>query len=721
MIFTCSAGATAEEEVEVDLDNFLFEPGSNCWRSTTSARAAFLVDGEDYFAALHECLGRARHQVLVLAWDVDTQVALLRGNRASNHRCVTLEERLREVLNAEPDLHIYLLNWDFSVIYALEREWIPVFRLPWKRRRRLAFESDGELPAGASHHQKIVVIDDAVAFSGGLDLTHSRWDTSEHLPSHPDRRNADGTPYRPFHDVQALVAGETAGALGELARRRWLRATGIRLEPPPACAWQERWPASVEAVLEDVPAAIARTSAQFAEFPERHEIVTALQDQIRTARRYLYFENQYLTSDAVVTALCERLAEQDGPEAVIIVPRGASGWLEERTMGEGRDRSAARLREADAHGRLRILCPMTAKEDGERSVVQVHAKLLIVDDRWIRVGSANLSNRSMALDTECDLIFDSGDRSGVARALLARLLGEHTGRGQEAAARALGRGDGLLAAVDALRGDEGRLEPLPERDSEAFLTPVLGLADPERPLEREAFSKLFGSPEEHPPDEAAGWRRLLVVFGILIALAVAWKTTPVSEWLSPAALADLQRQAAEMPGLAVAAVLAFPLASLVVAPVTLMIALAGVVFGPYQGFLVSLTGIMLAAALNYGIGAHFGRRLVRRLVGPRVNRVSRRLARQGVLAMAAIRLLPVAPFTVVNLVAGASHIRFRDYLLGTLLGMGPGTAALAWFAGKAGLLGGAAGLRELVPYLVGLGVLIAAVLGLRTWLRRRAA
>jgi len=100
--------------------------------------------------------------------------------------------------------------------------------------------------------------------------------------------------------------------------------------------------------------------------------------------------------------------------------------------------------------------------------------------------------------------------------------------------------------------------------------------------------------------------------------------------------------------------------------------------------------------------------------------VSRRLARQGILAMAAIRLVPVAPFTVVNVVAGASHIGFRDYLAGTLLGMGPGTAALAWLAGNAGTLLGAPDLREVSLVLAGLGVLVGIVVGLRLWLRRRA-
>lgn len=693
------------------------EPGSNCWRVTKAARAAFLVDGEAYFTALHEALGRARHQVLVLAWDIDSRVALLRGERAAGHRCVTLEARLSEVLDARPGLRVYLLDWDFSVIYTLEREWLPVFRLPWERRRRLAFESDGELPPGTSHHQKLVVIDDALAFCGGLDLTHSRWDTSEHLPEHPDRKKSDGTPYGPFHDVQAVVAGATAAALGELARQRWLRATGTRLRRPPEADWQERWPGDVEDVLDDVPVAIARTIAAHAEFPGKREVMRAFLDQVRAARRYLYFENQYLTSEDIVTALCERLEEEGGPEVVIIVPREASGWLEENTMGEGRDRSAASLRAADAHGRLRILCPVTGQGDGR--CVHVHAKVLIADDRWVRVGSANLSNRSMALDTECDLLLDTGDEGDGARRLLARLIGEHTGAGTAAAAEALDGAGSVAAAIDSLGSDEKRLESLPERDPAGFLTPVLSIADPERPLEPEAFSRLFGSAEERPEDRRSVLRKLLVVVAVLIGLAIAWKTTPVGEWLSPATLAELRGALAGAPWAMAAAALVFPLASLAVAPVTLLIALAAVIFGPGEGFLVSLAGVSLAAALNYGIGAFFGRRLVRRIAGPRVNRVSRRLARQGVLAMAAVRLVPIAPFTVVNIVAGASHIGFRDYLLGTWLGMGPGMAAIVWFVGKAGTLIEAPDLGEVSVFLAVLGLLIGTVVGLRAWLRRR--
>jgi phospholipase D1/2 len=107
-------------------------------------------------------------------------------------------------------------------------------------------------------------------------------------------------------------------------------------------------------------------------------------------------------------------------------------------------------------------------------------------------------------------------------------------------------------------------------------------------------------------------------------------------------------------------------------PVTLLIAVTGIVFGPVAGAAYAIVGALLSASATYGLGRWLGRDVVHRMLGPRVNRLSRRIAKRGIVAVAIVRLLPIAPFTVVNVVAGASHLSFRDYLLGTLLGMSPG-------------------------------------------------
>jgi phospholipase D1/2 len=114
-------------------------------------------------------------------------------------------------------------------------------------------------------------------------------------------------------------------------------------------------------------------------------------------------------------------------------------------------------------------------------------------------------------------------------------------------------------------------------------------------------------------------------------------------------------------------------------PVMLLIAVSGIVFGPFLGALYAIAGSMASATVAYGIGWWLGRDVVGRMLGPRINRLSRRIAKRGILAVIVVRIVPIAPFTVVNVVAGASHIRFRDYLIGTLLGMTPGIVVTVTF------------------------------------------
>ena len=107
-------------------------------------------------------------------------------------------------------------------------------------------------------------------------------------------------------------------------------------------------------------------------------------------------------------------------------------------------------------------------------------------------------------------------------------------------------------------------------------------------------------------------------------------------------------------------------------PVTAMIIVSVLVFGPWVGFGYALLGSFSSALCGYGLGSLLGRNAVRQVAGKRINQVSRQLAKRGILTMIVVRIVPVAPFTVINLIAGASHIRFRDFVLGTLFGMTPG-------------------------------------------------
>jgi phospholipase D1/2 len=118
--------------------------------------------------------------------------------------------------------------------------------------------------------------------------------------------------------------------------------------------------------------------------------------------------------------------------------------------------------------------------------------------------------------------------------------------------------------------------------------------------------------------------------------------------------------------------------------VMLMIAAAGVAFGPLLGFLYAAAGAFASAAVGFFVGRLIGREPVRRLAGNRLNRISRRLAAHGLVTVTVLRLLPIAPYMLVNLAAGAMQLRFRDYFAGTVLGMTPGIFMMTMVGVSAG-------------------------------------
>ena len=221
-------------------------PGQTVWKKCEASRVAVLNDAAAYFGALRDALLLAERQVHIIGWDIHSETPLVGpSGRVDDGLPVALGPFLTGLLEAKPDLRINILIWDFAALYAVEREWNSADKFMAAGNGRIRFCLDSSLPLGSSQHQKIVVIDNAVAFSGGLDLTIRRWDTSEHLADHPLRRDPEGKPYPPFHDVQCMVEGEAAAALGEIAAARWA-AAGCTME---ACETVEgdRWPASVPA------------------------------------------------------------------------------------------------------------------------------------------------------------------------------------------------------------------------------------------------------------------------------------------------------------------------------------------------------------------------------------------------------------------------------------------------------------------------------------------
>ncbi|MFN3350448.1 VTT domain-containing protein [Pseudorhodoplanes sp.] len=690
----------------------LLRTNRNVWRVERADRVAVLIDGAAYFGALRESLLKARRCVYIAGWDIDSRMRLVGPSGAAEDG---FPEGLGEFLSAlaerRPELTINLLLWDFSVLYALEREVFPALSLNWKTPDQIRFCLDGQLPLGCSQHQKIVVIDDAIAYSGGLDLTIRRWDTSEHQAANDLRCDPAGEPYRPFHDVQAAVEGSAAKALGDLVRERWRQARCA--EPEQCVATWDCWPDSIAPDFRDIDVGVARTVPGCEGGKEVREVERLFLDMIDTAERTIYIENQFMTAESVAQRLAGRLREKPELEAILIALNTPESWIEAHTMRNGRIRFRQILADAGVLDRVRLIYPHVS-QGKESADTMVHSKVMVVDDRVLRIGSANLNNRSLGTDTECDLVIEARDgRDRVAIASIRnRLLGEHCGVTAEAVAQSLAAGSAFTEIPDRLSSNGHALSPIDDgelgADRKAYIET---LADPPRPLTLATILGRGGASARRMLSGGAG--KLAVAATFLVALTLAWQFSPLSALADAEALQTMIADISQSHWAPFAVLLGFILGGLVAFPLTILIAATAASFGPWSGFTYALIGALASALVTYGIGAAVGGDGLTKVMGKRLSSIRDKIARQGLLPIVAIRLVPLAPFTLVNLVAGASGIRLWHYMFGTALGLLPGLVVMSLLGSQIMQLISSPSPTEIVTVAVLLGLWIAMVFGLQ--------
>ena len=724
----------------------LFLPEKNCWRRETAGRFGWVIDGEDYFRALRAAFSKARREILIVGWDIDSKLQLIRDSDHPDYPS-PLAATLDALIEANPELEVRVLAWDFSMIYVLEREWFPAQKFGWQTSDRLHFCLDDTHETAASHHQKIVVIDGVLAFNGGLDLTKVRWDTREHLVDDPRRIDPNGNSYGPFHDVQAVVTGDAAAALRELVRDRWRAATGDdlpQLEASAAAEIDDLWPDGIPVRMEKAPVAIARTSTRPDRDASVREIEQLYMDMIDIARHAIYIENQYFTSRSITARLARSLRKKEGPDVVIVLPPSSSGWLEQATMDVLRAKAINHLREADAHGRLQVYEPTLG--DGVETEIKIHGKIMVVDERWIRIGSANLSNRSMGLDSECDLVIDATG-TDAADLFRADLLAEQVGAPLDDVRERI-RTDGLGTAVaryveNREPGCRGLVPVQAETaDWQTEMETVIGIADPDSPfawetpiLAEESSGDPSGKSRDAAPggafasDDAgaSGGRRFLrlrriarIAGALLIAGLVGWGiwATRGDSGIDPQALLERLRSAASHPLAPLLIIPAHVLGSLVLAPLTWLVALFALVFDPWVAAIGNTVGATAATALNHWIGSKLGSGVLDRLPGRIVNPLRRMAGGADLVSLIGLRLLPIAPFGIVNAVVGALHIPMRTFLLATVIVIVPGIVLVSLSVDRA--RAALAGEPVFDPVIIGAVVLAGiALVGTRVYFRRR--
>ena len=346
------------------------------------------------------------------------------------------------------------------------------------------------------------------------------------------------------------------------------------------------------------------------------------------------------------------------------------------------NRLAKRLREADQYRRLRIFCPVL--DEQKTCCMSVHSKPLIADNQFIRIGSANVSNRSMGFDTECDLAFEARGNHAVEQAIAGlrnSLLAEHLGASAKDIARTFDETHSLIDTTRKFRRQSARTLELVDCSVPDWLDqmiPESAIVDPESSIAPEKLVDEFVRSEERGSSSGALFRGVLILL-FLFGLAAAWRWTALHDWVDLNAVevwtGSLQNSSHAWLWLTGA----FLLGGITVFPVTILIVATAYAFDPWPAIGYSLLGCILSAVFLYSIGRQLGRKGVVRFAGKRLNRMNRLISRHGALAVAAVRMVPVAPYSLVNLAAGAVRVPLRDFVIGTFLGMSPGVLGITFF------------------------------------------
>lgn len=367
-----------------------------------------LIDGAAYFPVLERAIRAARRSVLIAGWCITPGFAVVRDEPP-----VLLRELLGE---AAESVDVRVLLWAGAPVpvFAPRRALVRAGRDELVRGTRIKAALDSHERPMHCHHEKLVVIDEEVAFVGGIDLTDlggDRYDT----PEHPGRGRLG------WHDVASLARGPVVCDVARHFAQRWEAVTGERLEAPPADVVSA---GGVELQI------VRTVPEQLYEFAPRGDfrIIEAYLRALRSAERLVYLENQFLWSPEIVNILAGKLRRPPtGEFRVVIMLPGRPNTGEDDTRGQ-----LGLLAEADG-GQGRFLATTIRARSGNTSDrVYVHAKVGIVDDRWLTLGSANLNAHSFFNDTEvnvvtCDPVLARDTRLRLWAAHLERDIDEIAG------------------------------------------------------------------------------------------------------------------------------------------------------------------------------------------------------------------------------------------------------------------------------------------------------
>ena len=356
-----------------------------------------LIDGANALPAIAAELRQARSHVHLTGWHFTPDFELTRAGER-----LVLRSLLAEVAER---VDVRVLAWAGAPLplFRPSRGQVRKMRDRLVERTKIQCHLDKKERPLHCHHEKTIVIDDRIAFVGGIDLTSEsgdRYDTNEH-----PARVGPG-----WHDLCARIAGPAAADVAEHFRMRWQEVSGEAL----AAVTPAGKAGDVDVqIVRTVPEHVYRAAPK-GDFRILETYVRA----IRSAERLIYIENQFLWSPEIAGVLVDKLRNHSNPDfrLLLLLPANPNNGADDTrgVLGE--------LIEADADAGRLLACTLYARSGRGATPIYVHAKVAVVDDGWLTVGSANLNEHSLFNDTEMNLVIHDAD---LARQTRLRLWSEH--------------------------------------------------------------------------------------------------------------------------------------------------------------------------------------------------------------------------------------------------------------------------------------------------------
>jgi len=671
----------------------LFELNQNCCAVSKASNLTFLVDCANYYRAAYKAISAARKSIFVLGWDIDSRIELVRGDHAPDNKPVTFFELICQKARENPELQVYLNKWNYSTFFISQRE--PFWVRHWKNTKlhNIHVCLDGRVPLGACHHQKVIIVDDEVVFWGGMDIALGRWDRRDHSLCEPCREDPSGLPlpqklheFGPYHDIQAVATGPVVEEFAHLVRKRWTDACDIDPIPykaPVSDGMPGAWPAGFQPQFRDVDVTLSRTIPKMRGEPAITEVEKLFIDQIAQAEKFIYIENQYLTYLPIARALNKQLRAKPDLQVLLVSCDIPQGMMERKVMWCGRVKFWDIVAEGGVQDRVLLVYPATQQDADAESAeesVHIHSKLTVIDNKFLRLGSSNICNRSMGMDTELDVtIAANNDESArMIEAIRNDLIREHSGRELADIQNIILSGQPVAVFAEEWPESHQHFRVIDDEKyrNERFVEALRYIGDPIKP-----FVPIMGRIKYHSGIQQGGeprsWFFVPFILAALAALVAAWFLTPLSEIAKVENITGMLDKLSGSIWAMPYAVLLYALLSSVFFPATVLTVATVITFGAIKGFIISYLGMIICGLLGHAIGQKLGEGGLHNRFGKLVRKVFDMVRDSGIAGVATLRIIPTGPFMLMNMVFGAAGIGVANFLIGSIIGLAPGTIAIA--------------------------------------------